>query len=541
MTDPKRPLPQDQTRLDWARLDRRSFLGWAALAIGCKGVHSECAPGEPIFEAIDAAPPFSITDDPFALGVASGDPLSDRVIIWTRIAPAPTSPETDYGAPAQPVPVVWRVAEDEAFTQVISQGLFETQPQLAHAVHVDVVGLQPDRWYYYRFEVGDHTSPVGRTRTLPCADAAVERLRFAFASCQRYRAGYYTAHAHLAQEDLDLVFFLGDYIYESRGNSPIPERDREQVEATDLEGYRGRYGLYKSDPNLQAAHQRFPWIVTWDDHEVDNDYASDFAGGEAPLESFIARRAAGYQAFYEHMPIRLPQGLAPEGPERAQMQIYRGFEYGDLASMYVLDTRQYRDKLACGGDFGPVCAERDEEERSILGAEQEAWLHGGLRSSAATWRLIAQQVVMATLDFDSTIANFDQWDGYTASRQRLLDVMREIEDVVVLSGDIHVAMVADLTAFANAPSRIVGTELICPSVTSGGDEDPLGDLSAGIEGVPNVRYISGRARGYVRCEMDKTRIKVDLRRVSTVLSPSAEIETEASWEILKGTPGAEQL
>jgi alkaline phosphatase D len=513
------------------RMDRRTFLGAAAATLaGCarKNEPVTCGPlDRPIFDSIDVSAP-NLSGDPFTLGVASGDPLSDRVILWTRLAPKPLE---GGGMPNEPVPVAWQLARDDAFSEIVSQGVASAAPELAHSVHVDAIGLDPDSWYFYRFKVGDAFSPVGRTRTAPCPGAEVESLRFAFASCQKYRAGRYTAHAHLAQEDLDLVFFLGDYIYESGGRDAI-ESPLELEEVTDLAGYRTRYALYKSDPNLIAAHAAFPWIVTWDDHEVENDYAGQWSADDSiDPQVFLQRRAAAYQAYYEHLPIR---AAPPSGPN---LQLHRSFEWGKLASMFVLDTRQHRDKYACGGDFGDVCAERDDPARSILGMEQEQWLHDGIRSSSADWRLIAQSVVMANLDFEGTVANFDQWDGFTASRQRLLDVIRESQDVVVLSGDIHVAGIADLTAYGDDPrTRIVATELVTTSITSGGDgsDSIIPDI---IGGLPHIRY-GKSVRGYMRAELRSDALDLDLRAVSTVLQPTADVRTEASWTVHRGEPGA---
>ncbi len=515
-------------------IDRREFLGWAAatVAAGCAEGH-DCEPdGDPIFE--DVAPARAetrVASAPFTLGVASGDPLHDRVILWTRLAPEPL--EAGGGMIAEDVPVGWQVARDEAFTDIVSQGVATARAEDAHAVHVDAVGLDADRWYYYRFFVGEHKSPVGRTRTFPCADAEPASTRFAFASCQKYRDGYYTAHHHLAEEDLDFVLFLGDYIYESGGDS-VREENFETEEAEDLDGYRHRYAIYKRDQHLQAAHAAFPWIVVWDDHEVDNDYAGVLAvGDEAPTAEFAARRAAAYRAYWEHMPIRAAAPVADS------LRLYRSFAFGDLFELFVVDSRQHRDDQVCSDDdFGPVCDARDDPSRTMLGFEQERWLFDGLAASTRRWKLIGNQVALATLDFDGTVANFDIWDGYTAARQRLLDVLRDVNNAVVLTGDLHVAGVADLTAFGNLPggSRVIAAELVGTSITSGGDE-PASPIAELVTSEPHIHYVNASVRGYMRCTLDRAGLRTDLRVVSTVEAPEADVRTEASFVVDDGIPG----
>ena len=300
--------------------NRRSFLFAATAALAAPRLW--------------ASPAF--TAYPFTLGIASGAPLPDGVVLWTRLAPAPLD---GGGLPPAAIEVRWEVADDEGFRRIVGSGTTLAEPLLAHSVHVEVSGLAPARWYWYRFMAGDAVSPVGRTRTAPTAGAAVDRLRFAFASCQQYEQGFYAAHRHLAAEDLDLVVFLGDYIYESSWGSRHV-RKHEGPEPTTLEQYRNRYARYKSDPDLQRSHAVFPWLVTWDDHEVDNDYANDRAEDLDP--DFLVRRAAAYQAYWEHMPLRT--GARPNGPH---MQLYGRHEFGRLARVHVLDGRQYRDHQVC--------------------------------------------------------------------------------------------------------------------------------------------------------------------------------------------------
>ena len=507
------------------KFDRRSFLGMAGLTVaGCSTEAGRCASrDERIFEDLgrvrteDLAPPFT-------LGVASGDPLFDRVMLWTRLAPRPTE---GGGMPPEPVAVAWQVARDPDFDRIVSQGVIDALPEHAHAVHVDVVGLEPERTYYYRFSTAGHTSPVGRTRTLPCPDATPERFRVAWASCQKYREGYYTAHAALAQDDLDLVVFVGDYIYESGGDG-IRATETEARRIESLEDYRNRYGLYKADPNLRAAHAAFPWVVTWDDHEVENDYAGSESVRGRGTDAFRALRTAAYRAFWEHMPIRAP------APTEDRLDLFRDFRIGTLGRLFVLDTRQYRSTPACGGDFGEVCGERDDEERTMLGPRQEAWLIDGLSSSEARWNLLAQSVVMADYDFGDTVANFDQWDGYTASRQRILDVARQGKNVVVLSGDIHASLVNDLTAIGSDPrSRIVATELVTPAITSSGS-DLLADV---LGGEPHVRFVDGTSHGYMRAELRADELEATLVTVESTSEPESSSGVTARFRVAVDQPG----
>ncbi len=509
-------------------LRRRDFLKLSASAV-LVGCGAPCPRGDPIFEPLEP-PAGSMPDlsaEPFSIGVASGDPLEDRVILWTRLAPDPLA--TDGGMPNQDVTATFEVAKDPEFTEVISQGVVEAAAARGHAIHVDAVGLEAGTTYYYRFGYGDSKSPVGRTKTLPCAEQEQESFRMAWASCQRYRAGHFTAQRHLAQEDLDLVVFLGDYMYESSSNSGVRANEVEMVRAEDLAGFRQRYAFYRTDLDLQASHAAFPWVVIWDDHEVENNYGGDYSARGRSAAEITSIRMQGYQAFFESMPIRAIGG----------QQLYRRFPLGNLGVIHALDTRQYRDNPACGGEFGSVCDERNDTSRSMLGAEQNRWLFDGMRSHPG-WNVLAQSVVMGNLDFDNTVANYDQWDGFTHNRQQIIDVAKEVSDVVVLSGDIHAAGVADLTFDAlNIGTRPVATELITTSITSGaGENSVLGEV---IANQPHVRYGNGNVRGYMKAELTPTEMRVELRAVDTVLEADSGVRTEASFVIQQGKAGAEPV
>src|SRR5258706_11181436 len=315
-------------------LDRRRFLEVLAALGAAQAVPGRAADRKPSFDSY-----------PFTLGVASGYPRPDGFVLWTRLAPKPLEP--GGGLAPGPVPMRWEVAEDERFAKLVASGAESPTQEWAHSVHAEVRGLRPDRWYWYRFLAGDAVSPVGRTRTAPAAGAAAARLRFAFASCQHYERGYYGAYKHMVADDLDLVVFLGDYIYESSVRiNPVRVHERTDEPVT-LDEYRNRYAQYRSDPDLQSAHQAFPWIVIWDDHEVDNDYADDRQEDGAPPEEFLLRRAAAYRAYYEHMP--LPAAMRPNGPA---MRIYTTLAWGSLAGFHLLDGRQYRSAHACPRNAG---------------------------------------------------------------------------------------------------------------------------------------------------------------------------------------------
>ena len=508
------------------RLGRRGFLVGAGALAGLTLVGGRPSPV--------AAWPRSAAY-PFSLGVASGDPLPDGVVLWTRLAPDPLS---GGGMPREPVDVEWTIWTDDNGPRAVQYGLTTALPELAHSVHVDVRGLEPGRWYWYRFRVGDEESPIGRTRTAPAPGAEVERLRFAFASCQNWEHGYYTAYRHMAAEELDLVVHLGDYIYEGPAQPNRP-RQHDGPETTTLEQYRGRHALYKTDPDLQAAHAAFPWVVTWDDHEVANNYAGAVAGDRISREAFLARRAAAYRAYWEHLPLR-PSSM----PAGAQLPLYRRLGWGNLAELSVLDTRQYRTDQPCGDGLQPLCAEALDAAATMAGPEQERWLLEGLDASPARWNVIAQQVMMARLDLKPGPEQqfiMDHWSGYPAARDRILNflALRRPSNPVVITGDIHSSWVADLKADWDDPgSATVGTELVGTSISSGGDgADSRPEVDAALPENPHFKFYNGR-RGYVRCELTSARWQADFRVLPSVTAPGAPIATVASFVVEDGRPGA---
>ncbi len=544
MAEGRPPRPPGQS------LSRRAFLGvlGAGALASCTGGGSSAAPstggtasGTPTSPAGTSATtvPVRLAADPFTLGVASGDPLPDGVVLWTRLAPEPLAPGGQGGMPDRDVAVRWEVAADEAFAAVVAGGEVQASPDAAHSVHVDVRGLEPGRPYWYRFGAAGFESPAARTRTAPAAGAPVERLRLAVASCQNWQSGFYTAHAAIATDEPDLVAHLGDYIYEG-GVVTGAVRPHDGPEAADLAGYRNRYALYKGDADLQAAHRVAPWIVTWDDHEVENNYAGTSPEAGHDTEGFLRRRAAAYRAWWEHQPVRLPP---PSGPD---LVIHRRLGWGALAELFVLDTRQYRSLQPCNrdDDLGLPCPGVDEPAGTLLGSEQEAWLLAGLADTAATWTVLAQQVVMTPLLLPLGFRNLDQWDGYPAARQRLVDGLAEagVPNAVVLTGDIHASGVGLLHRAPTDPSSpVVAVELVAPGIASAFPEGFASLAEATLAGNALVPYVEVRRRGYVRCDVTPTAWRADVRLVDRVDVPGAPVRTDATFVVEAGRAGVSRV
>jgi alkaline phosphatase D len=405
---------------------------------------------------------------------------------------------------------------------------------------VEVDGLETARWYWYRFHAGRAESPIGRSRTSPRTGDRTNRFAFAFASCQNYEQGLYTAYRHMAEEDLDLVVHLGDYIYEGAMQTGRVRRHH-GGEIQTLEDYRNRHALYKTDSLLQLAHARFPWIVTWDDHELDNNYAGDISEEHTGREEFLERRANAYQAYYEHMPLR--RASLPGGPE---LRLYRRLAFGDLAQFYVLDTRQYRSDQPCGDGFRvPLCAEGLSEQATMMGPVQEQWLFDGLERSNARWNVLAQQTMMTKVDFEpgrEETYNLDAWDGYDAARRRLLAFLANRQyNPVVITGDIHSNWVCDIKSdFRDPGSPTLATEFVGTSISSGGDgTDSHPDAGDVLPENPQIKFFNSQ-RGYVRCLLTPERWQSDYRVVPYVTRPGAEVATRASFVVENGHPGAQR-
>lgn len=511
-------------------LSRRLFLAYGAslssLPLLGRAQAGQPAKGRPSFDS-----------DPFSLGVASGDPGPDSVVLWTRLAPSPLEPGS--GLPPEPLAVRWELAEDEAFRKLVASGRTMATPQLGHSVHVIPRGLEPDRWYWYRFRCGDATSPVGRTRTLPRAGAMPERMRFAFASCQHYETGLYTAYEHLAGQDFDLVFHLGDYIYE-KGGIEGRLRQHHGAEIESLDDYRARYAQYKSDPLLQMAHAHCPWMVTWDDHEVDNNYA-DHISEEAGVDpaAFLLRRANAYQAYYENMPLR-PRSF-PKGPD---LRLYRKASFGRLAEFCVLDTRQYRSDQPNGDKPSPLNAEATDPANSLLGSDQRHWLQSSLLRSRGTWNVLAQQVMMGLVDRAGAESeeerrfSMDQWPAAAAERAGLMEFLaeRRVPNPVVLTGDIHSNWVNELRVDDRRPEgKPIAAEFVGTSISSSGDGvDVPGDHDAIRSANPFLKFYN-RQRGYVGCTLTPETWTSDYYVTDKVSEPGGKTSKRASFVLEKGS------
>ncbi|MEN8583655.1 alkaline phosphatase [Arthrobacter sp. KBS0703] len=489
----------------------------------------------------------SLPTDPFTLGVASGDPWPDGFVIWTRLALSPLAEDGRGGMPSRTVAVGWEVAEDPAMRKVVRRGVEQAVTAGAHSVHAELRGLKPGREYFYRFRAGRHISPVGRTLTSPAWNETPAALAMSFASCAQYEHGYFTAYRRLAEDQPDLVLHLGDYQYEYKKGSYVTAggnpRDHEGPETVTLENYRQRHAQYKADADLQAAHAAAPWLVVWDDHEVDNNWADEVPENTDPAQlndtapNFRRRRAAAFQAYYENMPLR-----APTSPAGADMKIYRTVQWGQLANFHMMDTRQYRDDQLAGDGWRRNVQERLAENRTITGAEQEQWLLDGFRKSRARWDVLGQQVFFAERDRNAAAdiddMSMDGWDGYAASRRRITQgwVDAKVRNAVVLTGDVHRNWANNVKVdYKNPGAPVVGSELVCTSVTSTGNgtgsvTDPT------MAWNDHLKFFNDQ-RGYVRTTITKDSMTADFRVLDYVAAPGSPVSTKASFQIHDGVPG----
>jgi alkaline phosphatase D len=524
-------MPHLKTQL--SALDRRRFMRhtWDGVTAS---VALALLPGGELFAAS------SFGDNPFTLGVASGDPTPDGIVLWTRLAPDPVDP---FRLGRRSIPVGWRVATDSGMRHVVARGTARAEAELAHSVHVEVGGLRPGRDYFYQFDVRQEESAVGHFRTAPRPHDLLRRLQFAFATCQDWASGYYTAYRDMLEHDLDLVLHLGDYTYEyaigmtPRGQVPAGF----EPETIDLRTYRLRHVLYKLDPDLQAVHAKFPFLVIWDDHEVQNDYSGLAPEWGSPSPEFTARRAAAYQAYYEHMPINSRTAFTKTG-----LRIYRRIRYGRLAEFTMLDDRQYRTDNPCGDGESLRCDAALTGSYTMLGRTQERWVARGFVHSDAIWNIVGQQLLLAELEHASIQENYywnDAWDGYPLARQRLLtDVVESgVRNPVFLTGDWHSTFVNDLKVdFKDPNASTVATEFVTPAITTGGDGTPYGPYYRPmIPFNPHIKYYEGDRRGYFKATVTPEHMRLDLRFVTSVEVPFGSGYAEASWVVQDGIPGAE--
>jgi alkaline phosphatase D len=498
----------------------------------------------------------SLKHNPFTLGVASGSPNHNSVVLWTRLMPDANSGQSHFAS--SDISVQWEVADDEHFKVNRRSGQVVALATLAHSVHLELEGLQSDRWYFYRFQLGDTQSTVGRTRTLPHPEAMVQKLRVAYASCQRWEHGYFSAYDHMAQENLDMVLFLGDYIYEYAGAANAVRLPTGGW-VTSLSDYRDRYALHKSEKGLQAMHAQCPWLVTWDDHEVSNDYAGLVRGQSGNISfDFAAQRARAYQAFYEHMPLRASaltrsiEGLA----RGAEMRIYGQVAYGKLANLYLLDDRQYRDRQVCnkGGGYGSSwgdpdqCEEWLDPKRTLLGAPQEQWLNQAFakaRNDARVWNMVAQQTIFGRRDYKLgaglSLWN-DGWDGYSAARQRMTQSMQSnaLKNPVLIGGDVHENWVGHVMADAyKDDSAKIGVEFCGAGITarSAGNSKLAGRLAEN----PHFIFADSERKGYGVVEFTAKQIQTELRVVDDVRQVQTKVETLAKFAVEAGVPQVQRV
>lgn len=476
--------------------------------------------------------------DPFTLGVASGEPDQTSVVLWTRLAPNPLA-DDGLGGMTGNNEVLWELATDERFRSIVRRGRAATNADMGYAVHVEAAGLRPGWEYFYRFRAGRYLSETGRTRTAPPAGTLGSGLAMSFASCSQYEHGYFTAYRHLAADEPDVILHLGDYLYEYTANTYVSPtgnvRDHRGPETESLANYRQRHAQYRTDADLRAAHAVAPWLVVPDDHEVDNNWAGDvYERPEIPQPDFIQRRARAFRAYYENMPLR-PRSK----PNGSAIQLYRKVAWGSLVNFHMLDTRQYRDDQACG-DGWKVCEDAKDPARTLTGPDQEAWLLENFRSSTARWDVLGQQVFFARRDSATGANSMDAWDGYQGSQDRVAQgwVDAGVRNPVVLTGDVHTHWANDLKAnYADPDSAVIGTELVCSSITSGGngaDSDPAQhpDLLRN----PHIKFRNAQ-RGYVRTKLDRDRMRVDFRVLDFVTEPGAPARTRASFVINDRAPG----
>ena len=512
---------------------RRQFLHDAALWAGA--AVAALAPRRVI-----AAPAF--INDPFQLGVACGDPVSDGFVLWTRLAPDPFDP---LALPPEAIPVAWEIASDRAMKKIVARGQVLAHPELAHSVHVDVSGLMPGREYFYRFHAGSAVSRIGRALTWPTPRAPVSQLRLAVASCQAYDEGYFSAYRDMVAQDPAFILHLGDYVYETTRSTPV--RRAPVADAYTLEDYRLLHAVYKTDPDLQAAHAHCPWVYMWDDHEVANDYARDQAEKTLDPAAFLKRRIAAYQAVYEHMPLRIAARADASG--RAYM--FQRLDYGDLAAFSLLDIRQFRDRIACqtetvhGGRVVDTtkCAEVTDPKRTVLGDTQERWFNTNFVKNQAAWNVIAQTLMLSEFD-QTTDAGYsvftDSWGGYPAARRKILNLVRDrkVANAISLGGDIHSYFVSDIRDNdKDERSPILISEFVGTSITSESTNTAL--YTSFLPKNPQIKFFDDRKRGYMLCDVTRDVWKTALRTVDDVRVRESRFATLRTFAVENGKSGVQ--
>ena len=508
-------------------LNRRLFMSFLASLsalplIGCTG----------------AVKLSKLQEDPFTLGVASGDPDHEGMVLWTKLAPKPL--QLDSGMPLDSsVEVNWEISSDENMKSIVQSGTVLASPHLGHSVHVETRGLKPDTWYWYRFRTGQFESMTGRTRTMPLENELPEKLRFAVTSCQNFEQGLFTAYEQMAEDDVDLVFHLGDYIYEYKGKVNSSRRHI-GPEIENLAQYRQRYAQYKMDPLLQKMHARCPWWLTWDDHEFDNNCAGDISEEKnVDKVTYLKRRAAAYQAYYEMMPLRA--SALPVGPD---MKLYRKARFGRLAEFLVLDTRQYRTDQPNGDHNKPMTADSMNPNNTLLGKTQKAWMYKSLIQSECRWNVLTQQVMMGMVnrqrtDGKTAIYSMDQWPGYSAEKMAVMKFLQErkVSNPIVLTGDIHSNWVNELRVDdLKMDTKPVAAEFVTTSLSSGGNgSQALQSAEKYKSNSPFVKFFNAE-RGYILCELSPQSWVSHFKVVNEVMKPGGKTTVRASYRVNAGSP-----
>jgi alkaline phosphatase D len=479
--------------------------------------------------------------NPFTLGISSGFATHDSVVLHTRLALDPLAPDGLGGMPPEDLPLQWELARDERFRRGLRRGEVLARADEAHSARVVVAGLDSARDYFYRFIAGGERSATGRTRTLPAPHHGPREFTLALACCQHLEHGHWAALRHVARAAPDLLVHVGDYIYEG---ATTPDRVRAHVggNCTTLADYRRRYAQYRSDPALQAAHAASPWITTWDDHEVANDYSGIHSGRAEDPAAFLKRRAAAYQAYYENLP--LPPSAHPQDGSAA---LYTSRRIGTLAEIFMLDQRQYRSAQACplpgragGNRVGEECAELRDAGRTMLGAAQEAWLEAGFARTRGRWNLLAQGTVFSQLDElagEGRRYTTDNWNGYFAARQRVLEGLQRhrVANPVVLSGDIHSFIAGNIRARPDQPdSAPLATEIVATSVSS--DGRPQQQIEDWLRENPDLRVADSRFRGHVALRLTRHRLQADLLALDNRDDPESPQRLLHSLVVEDGSP-----
>lgn len=505
--------------------------------------------GVALSTSLSASPAPGFSGTIFQLGIASGDPWPDGVVLWTRLVRDAHAADGDMGD--TPVEVRWEVARDERLQDVVQTGVTLATPEFAHSVHIEVSGLEPGRFYWYRFRAANNESPIGRTRTAPAPNQQVPRLRFAAAACQHWMYGNWAAYRRMADEDLDFVLHLGDYIYEAPSSNPTAVTQKVRDVPIDvpktLADYRRMHSWYKTDPAIQMAHAAFPWIAIWDDHDVENDYAGSHAPGRPSTAAFLQQRAAAYQAYWEHMPLRNAQ--RPLGPDAL---LYRRLAFGDLIDLVMLDERQYRSPLPCPPPAPKLdrsrlvspsdCADAFTPERTMLGLSQEDWLARQLAEPArGRWLLIGQQLMFSPFERKRKSGigfSTDSWDGYAAAHQRMINLIaaRPNRDTVVLGGDIHGFIASNVPSRRqDLTSNVVAAHIVCGAISS-----RLGNHRSYIASLPNnphIQFVDAQHHGYTRCTFTRDRASFEFRAVQDVRDPMSPVSTLATSQTEWGVGG----